>query len=415
MGPAATSSSESTAGPGGDIGSATEMTTAQITTGGAEGSGGGTSADSTGGEGSDCAPYPGPLRSGSTFYVATDGSDTRSCDEAMDRGTPRGTISGMGECVAPGDTVVVLPGIYNEAVRTTTDGAEGAPIRYLSEQKWGAQIAGVPEYTLAVWWLEADYIEIIGFEVTGNGSVGVSMRGSYGLAAENHVHHIQSPTCSDNVNSGLNGGPPGADFNSAVRNVVHDIANNCPEESAYAFYWGYRGGTIANNIAYRTMGYGIHLWHHPVGTQVLHNLVFAVDGHGMVFGGQGDEGDAEDLLIANNIIYGNNFGIRIMGNQGAGNVVRDNIFFANTGPSIGSMIDHDTLIENVMEVDPLLVDYQADGSGDYRLQAGSPAIDSGVVDITPLVEINVDHDGGPRLLGAGPDIGPYEFGANCRD
>ena len=42
-------------------------------------------------------------------------------------------------------------------------------------------------------------------------------------------------------------------------------------------------------------------------------------------------------------------------------------------------------------------------SGDYRLQARSPAVDSGVD-----VGLAYDRDGNARPAGKGPDVGPYE-------
>jgi uncharacterized repeat protein (TIGR01451 family) len=54
-------------------------------------------------------------------------------------------------------------------------------------------------------------------------------------------------------------------------------------------------------------------------------------------------------------------------------------------------------------LDPLMVDRTA---GDYRLTAGSPAIDRGVAPV-PAVNLSVDHDDQPRS--GNPDVGAYEF------
>jgi parallel beta-helix repeat protein len=54
--------------------------------------------------------------------------------------------------------------------------------------------------------------------------------------------------------------------------------------------------------------------------------------------------------------------------------------------------------------DPLFVNYQDDGSGDYHLAAGSPCIGSGVPDGAPAF----DFDGTPRPQGGTHSIGPYE-------
>jgi parallel beta-helix repeat protein len=54
--------------------------------------------------------------------------------------------------------------------------------------------------------------------------------------------------------------------------------------------------------------------------------------------------------------------------------------------------------------DPLFVDPE---NGDYRLQAGSPAIDMGALDGAPCIDL----DGYARPCGAGVDIGAYEYGS----
>jgi hypothetical protein len=57
--------------------------------------------------------------------------------------------------------------------------------------------------------------------------------------------------------------------------------------------------------------------------------------------------------------------------------------------------------------DPRLVDYQANGRGDYRLSASSPMIGAGALTGVP----SVDFDGRIRPAAKRPDVGPYESGA----
>ena len=60
-----------------------------------------------------------------------------------------------------------------------------------------------------------------------------------------------------------------------------------------------------------------------------------------------------------------------------------------------------------IEADPLFVDAEA---GDYRLSAGSPAIDAGYdVSIEALGAVSTDITGEPAPEGAGYDIGAYEY------
>lgn len=71
---------------------------------------------------------------------------------------------------------------------------------------------------------------------------------------------------------------------------------------------------------------------------------------------------------------------------------------------VHSIIQSGHLGEGNLDADPLFVDPEG---GDYRLQAGSPAIDAGTTEGAPAEDL----DGNPRPLGTGVDIGAYEHAA----
>src|SRR4051794_30334057 len=56
------------------------------------------------------------LALGTTYYVATDGDDSRSCSEAESQDWPRRSINGGVECLSAGDTLYVKGGVYNESI-----------------------------------------------------------------------------------------------------------------------------------------------------------------------------------------------------------------------------------------------------------------------------------------------------------
>lgn len=58
------------------------------------------------------------------------------------REAPLRTISEAARRVDAGDEVVVRPGLYREAVTLTRSGAQGKPIVFRSEERWGAVISG---------------------------------------------------------------------------------------------------------------------------------------------------------------------------------------------------------------------------------------------------------------------------------
>ncbi len=59
---------------------------------------------------------------------------------------------------------------------------------------------------------------------------------------------------------------------------------------------------------------------------------------------------------------------------------------------------------NKVNVDPMLVNFRLDGNGDYRLSAGSPAIDNASTVGAVTKDVN------QSLRPAVKDIGPYEYG-----
>src|SRR4029077_14823236 len=86
---------------------------------------------------------------------------------------------------------------------------------------------------------------------------------------------------------------------------------------------------------------------------------------------------------------------QISHNEAQGNTSRDYHLLNNAMPSAP------------LSVAPDFVNWQADGSGDYHLQAGSPLIAAG----TSLGAPATYFDGTARPQAQGIDIGPFESGA----
>jgi hypothetical protein len=171
-------------------------------------------------------------------------------------------------------------------------------------------------------------------------------------------------------------------------------------------YYGNYGGHIQNNIVYRVARWGITSWHAANNLQISNNTVFANAG-GIGLGAGDSPGGVtfDNSIVANNIIY-NNSGCSILetGSTGTHNQYLNNLTYGNASDIL---LQNGNTAVGTIYADPQFVNYQADGSGDYRLKSTSPAIDKG----TSLGAARNDLDGGTRPSGVTWDIGAYEAGA----
>ena len=192
----------------------------------------------------------------------------------------------------------------------------------------------------------------------------------------------------------------------ATGNVICRIGNlSSGNNHCQGIYIAGPGCVIRNNIVSNVQAYGIHMWHGATGATISNNLVFECH-RGGVRVGSGDSGatTCQNVIVSNNILirnYGNG-GIYEQGNIGSKNRYLNNLVWNNSGGSI--KVDPRSTVSGTINQDPLLVNYQANGSGDYHLTSGSPCIDRGTSTGDPAT----GYADGPRPQGTGYDIGPYE-------
>jgi hypothetical protein len=359
--------------------------------------------------------YYTPPTGGKAYYVSPTGDDTNDGSEAH----PFATIQKAAEVVTPGTTVYVSPGTYTQPITVTTDGTADARITFFSEVQWGAKIKTTGAQ--ASWITQADYIDIVGFDVSStDGRGGIENFGSFIRTIGNHVHNVPSK-CDSDGGDGIGDDDFHAHDNDIIGNVVDHIGASYPKlcEYVHGIYHSNARGHILNNIVYDNAGCGINLWHAATDTVVDNNLSFGNQAHGISIGTDTDDTNnvlGDHFIVANNIsIYNARLGIRERvgvgpHNQYLNNIVYGNGFFPFGGerydnqhsdwPSMAGSKDLHTITQNAE-----FVDYEADGSGDYHLQASSPAIDAG----TSIGAPSTDFDGKPRPQDKGIDIGPYEY------
>jgi hypothetical protein len=348
-----------------------------------------------------------PLANTYHLYVATTGSDSNPGSQSR----PFRTIQRAANLAKPSTTVHVAPGTYRENVKTGVSGKASARIRYVSDRKWAAKVIG--SGTEAMWANTADYTDIVGFDISGSGRLGILNRASYALMARNHVHHLTiSGGCNDDGGAGINNGNYSSSDGDIIGNVVHDIGVPGKCSGVHGIYSSNLRGRINNNIVYRVSAYGIHLWHAADRVVVANNTVFANGaekmGGGIIFGVGDKPGGVvmDHTRVINNIVYGNPAasirqycypGVNCLGKH---NIVANNLVHGN-GSKISMLVGR---AEETVTDDPEFVNYQANGRGDYRLRSTSPARNKGTASFAPKTDIV----GTARPRGAAHDIGAYE-------
>jgi hypothetical protein len=341
------------------------------------------------------------------LYVATTGSDSNPGTQAA----PFRTITKAASAAKPSTTVHVAAGTYKENVSTRVHGTSAGRIRYVSDTKWAAKIIG--SGTEGMWTNSGNYTDVVGFDISGSGRLGILNNGSYTLMQGNHVHNL---TISGGCNGGGGAGIVDANYSGSdddiIGNVVHDIGVPGACNGVQGIYHSNLRGKIYNNIVYRASSYGIHLWHAANNVLIANNTVFQNGGGGMGGGiviGTGDSPGGvimTNTKVINNIVYNNPAaGIKqycYSGQSciGSGNTVANNLVYGN-GSAVTMKVGSAT---GTITADPKFVNYQANGTGNYRLQSTSPAVNKGVATSAPTVDI----DSVARPKGGALDIGAYE-------
>jgi hypothetical protein len=334
------------------------------------------------------------------IYVAPNGTDENPGTEEA----PLLTIKKASTLATPGTTVVVANGTYEGTFNTRTSGEENARITYVSATKWGAKLEAQADSgdddddDSAVWRNYGDYVDIQGFDLSGSVTDGILQTGSYGRILENRVHGF-SEGCISTYKD---------DYSMVENDIIGNVVFGCGTTKLHhGIYPGGPSGTISNNISYGNAGFGIHCWHNCNNQIITNNLLFG-NGEGGILIGQGDgpnDGSvaADNMLVANNIVIdnGGSAGIRESGTTGEANKYEDNIVVGNAVDGIGLRTGSET---NTITSQPGFVNFQPDGSGDYRLLPDSPGVDAGTTDGAPATDIA----GTARPQGGGIDIGVFE-------
>jgi hypothetical protein len=354
------------------------------------------------------APAQAALASTYDLYVATTGNDSGAGSPS----DPFRTIQHAASVARPSTTIHVASGDYAGDVSTSVSGSATGRISFV------AATAPTPVHiigsgALAAWTNHGDYVDIVNFEITGPGRIGILNYGGHDAMVGNHVHDIRlSGGCTGDGGAGIVDANYDASDDDVIGNVIHDIGIPGGCNGVQGIYHSNLRGHIYNNIVYRVSAWGIHLWHAATDVIIANNTVFAngsaTMGGGIVIGSGDSPGGIvlDNTEVINNIVF-DNPGIGIEeycygppGCIGSHNLVSNNVV-RGSATGVVMLVGQDI---DTITADPQFRDYRADGSGDYRLKKDSPAVDHGLAGSAPPYDLR-NH---ARPRGAGFDIGAYE-------
>lgn len=310
------------------------------------------------------------------LYVAPDGADSNKGTKT----SPLRTIARADALATPGFTVHVSPGTYevsaptahSAGILTLSHGTESARIKFISDVRWGAKI--IVSGAGTAWRSKGSYVDIEGFDISGSGRHGILADGANLTITNNFVHDLTiSGGCTGGGGAAIdtNGGPGNVLIKSnVVRNIGYAMLGNC--RTVQGIYIANPNNVVVNNIVSGVAAVGIQQWHGATDSTIVNNTVFRCK-IGILIGG-GDAGTLPDgsrnNYVANNIVYDNiTFGIVEGGKVGANNRYVNNLVYSSgTGLRVSGEVS------GTIAADPQFINYQADGSGDYRLKRSSPAV-----------------------------------------
>lgn len=370
--------------------------------------------------------YTLPAEETNNIYVATTGNDTTGNGTSS---LPYKTIQKGVDVAVAGKTVVVRNGTYSDfinygsytaAILTKASGNSGNWITIKAENKWGASIDGI-DRTKKIGFIfntNHNYVKIEGFVIRNLKETGILVNSAnHDITAHNnkfeHIGELQTSTAYGQAgiytgssvynitvtgnwfeDIGRDGTVPNRDHGIYIGGAVapHDfyIANNIfvNKSAGWCIQIQPSSGIVASDLTITN-----NTFHKP-NTQRNGQIVL--------------NGQVDNLLIQNNIFYQPRTSAINMGTNCTG---RTNITLRNNITDVSILSDNGsggvntcsaTVSNNVLSTNPLMIDPTG---GNYKLQSGSPARDTGFATSSP----STDFDGVTRPYNTSYDKGAYEY------
>lgn len=261
-----------------------------------------------------------------TSYVATSGNDSHSCVQAQSQATPKRSINAAVACVAPGGTVQIAEGTYDELLIGPSGSSRDCPASVAAVQQPCAVIPSgpSPEHPTRLLGTGAVVVSPRGRQYPGGGGIYTGFAGSTAIHLEGlrFVTHEAAGSGSgvvlgagtyltvtrSEVAGGTLGASTGASHVTITFNDIH-----------HAGQWA---GVVCDTFVQRSP---------PCP-------------HGMYFMGS-------DSVIASNVVrYNSNYGIQVSAEQGGIARVRveGNVVLGNPGVGIRIQGDSNSAVANVL-------------------------------------------------------------------
>jgi hypothetical protein len=320
-------------------------------------------------------------------YVSTGGSD-------RSRGTlrhPWRTIRKALRHAVPGQTVYVRSGTYPDWVFATRSGTDRSPISLRAYPGERPVMTGRLK-------IEGAFFCVRGLRFEGMTSANRTDPLIY-VAGAQHVEILRNKILNAAV-SGIYVGDEG-DLSEDVSIISNEIrGNGTHDRFDHGIYLGHvRDGLIANNLVVDNRAIGVKIEPEANDMVVTQNTVADNRKDGIVVGGELNWSSNDNLVVNNIVAFNKVWGIRTYWEDsiGSGNRALRNLVYGN-GEGNFWFLGGGLSAQRSIHVNPRFI-----GDGNYRLRAGSPALNRAI----PTFSLGFDITGRVRPRGRA-DLGAFE-------